>query len=198
MNGKKIEMMHPLKSDKRGASKIFQNFGVDKLELLFYYIAKQMYYKGVGAVNEENMEMYLALSDEETTMQEIRNQIQDLFLRLGPDSRRKPFILFSPCLKLCQKKQLLIGGQLVHQRHKALCGFVEPALGSGGGFRFPCGSGVAGATQQVVGGNLKIVGDLGDDLTAGDSVTPFPIKKGTFIQSEIDKKFVFCNSFGMN
>lgn len=89
MNGNKIEMLHPLKSDKRGASKISQNFGVDKSELLFYYIAKQMYYKGVGAVNREVLEMYLALSDEETTMQEIRNQIQDLFLRLGPEQQEK-------------------------------------------------------------------------------------------------------------
>lgn len=89
MNGNKIEMMHPLKSDKRGASKKIQNFRVDKLELLFYYIAKQMYYKGVGAVNGENVEMYLALSDKETTMQEIRNQIQELFLRLGPEQQEK-------------------------------------------------------------------------------------------------------------
>lgn len=68
--------MHPLKSDKRGASKIFQNFGVDKLELPFYYIAKQMYYKGVGAVNEEVLEMYLALSDAER--EEVRQLIFSL------------------------------------------------------------------------------------------------------------------------
>lgn len=83
-------------------------------------------------------------------------------------NRRRLSVLSSPCLKLRQKKLLLIRSKLVHKGHETLCGLVGPILGNGDGLLFCL------KAKKVINGDTKKPGEPHGGVIVRLSFSSFP------------------------